>query len=60
MSSSIKELQAQAGSFTRDAGKVRGSMAAADTSLEAIRSARAALLEAATLEQVRGGVYNVE
>jgi len=52
VSSSIKELQGRAGSFTRDAGKVRGSMAAAATMLEAIRSQRASLLEAATLEQV--------
>lgn len=49
----IKELQTQAASFNKDAGKVRGDIAAADTALEAIRSARAALLESATLEQVR-------
>jgi hypothetical protein len=49
----IKELQAQAASFSKDVGKVRGNLAATDTSLEAIRSARAALLESATMEQVR-------
>lgn len=53
MSGGIKELQVQAASFNKDAGKVRGNIAAADTALEAIRSARAALLESATLEQVR-------
>lgn len=54
VSGSIKELQTQAASFHKDAGKVRGNIAAADTALEAIRSARAALLESATLEQVGG------
>lgn len=53
VSGGIKELQTQAASFNKDAGKVRGNIAAADTALEAIRSARAALLESATLEQVR-------
>jgi prefoldin subunit 5 len=52
VSAGIKELQAQAASFNKDAAKVRGSIAAADTALEAIRSSRAALMEAATLEQV--------
>jgi hypothetical protein len=52
VSGSIKELQVQAASFNKDAGKVRGNIAAADTALEAIRSSRAALLESATLEQV--------
>jgi hypothetical protein len=53
----MKELQAQAASYQKDAGKLRGSMAAAATAVEAVRSSRHGLMEAAMLEQVgrRGG-----
>ncbi|KAF8072553.1 SMC1 [Scenedesmus sp. PABB004] len=48
----IKELQATAANYQKDAGRLRGNMAAAATAVEAARSARRGLLEAATLEQV--------
>jgi hypothetical protein len=49
---SMKELQAQAASYAKDAGKLRGGMAAAGTAVEAVRSSRHGLMEAAMLEQV--------
>uniref|UniRef100_A0A383VHM8 Structural maintenance of chromosomes protein n=1 Tax=Tetradesmus obliquus TaxID=3088 RepID=A0A383VHM8_TETOB len=48
----MKELQAQAASYQKDAGKLRGGMAAAATAVEAVRSSRHGLMEAAVLEQV--------
>jgi hypothetical protein len=48
----MKELQAQQASYQRDAGKLRGGMAAAATAVEAVRSSRHGLMEAAMLEQV--------
>jgi hypothetical protein len=48
----VKELQTQAASYQKDVGRLRGNMSAAATAVEAARSARASLLEAATLEQV--------
>jgi hypothetical protein len=52
----MKELQAQQASYQKDAGKLRGGMAAAATAVEAVRSSRHGLMEAAMLEQV-GGVW---
>eukprot|EP00775_Hariotina_reticulata_P012126 gene12126-12264_t len=48
----VKDLQAQAAGHQKDAGRLRGNMAAAATAVEAARSAGASLLETATLEQV--------
>lgn len=52
----MKELQAQAASYQKDAGKLRGGMAAAATAVEAVRSSRHGLMEAAVLEQVGRGL----
>jgi hypothetical protein len=55
----MKELQAQQASYQKDAGKLRGGMAAAATAVEAVRSSRHGLMEAAMLEQVRGVIWSV-
>eukprot|EP00878_Enallax_costatus_P030403 GHUV01033097.1.p1 GENE.GHUV01033097.1~~GHUV01033097.1.p1 ORF type:complete len:751 (+),score=324.15 GHUV01033097.1:453-2705(+) len=52
VTASMKELQAQNTNHQKEAGKIKGNMAAAATALEAVRSNRRNLLEQATLEQV--------
>jgi len=55
----VKDVQARAASYQKDVGRLRGNMAAASTAVEAARSARASLLETATMEQVGLAVYRL-